>query len=50
MVEKIKTISLSKLKISEAEVNGVSERRVTFVASTDREDRDYEVVKIDTFR
>lgn len=46
--EKMKTISLSKLKISEAEEG--KERRVTFVASTSNEDRDYETLDIGTFR
>lgn len=44
--EKYKSLTLTKQKI--AEVDG--ERRVTFVASTSSEDRDYEIVKIDTFR
>lgn len=48
--EKLKTISLSKLKVAEAEVEGRTERRVTFVASTAREDRDEEIVQIETFR
>lgn len=46
--EKIKSISLSKLKISEPEEG--KERRVTFVASTSNEDRDYEILDIGTFR
>ncbi len=46
---KIKSLSLSKLKISEADET-TKERRVTFVASTAKEDRDYEVVEIETFR
>lgn len=50
MKEKIKSLSLTKAKISEAEYEGRNERRVTFVASTANEDRDYEVVQIDSFR
>ncbi len=46
MTEKIKTLSLSKLKTAETE----GEHRITFVASTANEDRDYEVMQIDTFR
>lgn len=47
---KLKSISLSKTKISEAEVEGRKERRVTFVASSNQEDRDYEVIDIGSFR
>lgn len=47
--EKTKSISLSKLKILEPSEE-TQERRVRFVASTAKEDRDYEVVQIDTFR
>lgn len=47
--EKTKSISLSKLKILE-QTEETKERRVRFVASTAKEDRDYEVVQIDTFR
>lgn len=47
--EKTKSISLSKLKILEPNEE-TKERRVTFVASTAKEDRDYEIVQIDTFR
>lgn len=43
-----KSISLSKLKISESEDK--SEHRVTFVASTSSEDRDFEVIDIGSFR
>lgn len=50
MAGKVKSLSLTKLKISEAEHDGKQERRVTFVASTANEDRDYEIVQIDTFR
>lgn len=51
MTEKVKTLSLTKLKIAEVEVEeGQKERRVTFVASTANEDRDYEHVQIETFR
>lgn len=46
--EKIKSLSLSKLKIAEFEEN--KERRVTFVASSSNEDRDYETIDIGTFR
>jgi len=46
MAEKIKSLSLNKIKITSTE----SERRVTFVASTSSEDRDYDHVLIDTFR
>lgn len=45
----IKSISLSKLKILEP-TEETKERRVRFVASTAKEDRDYEIVQIDTFR
>lgn len=48
MTEKIKTLSLSKLKIAEAEEG--KERRVTFVASSSNEDRDYETLDIGSFR
>ena len=51
MGKNTKTISLSKLKIAEAEVaDGQTERRVTFVASTATEDRDREQVLIEGFR
>lgn len=43
---KLKSLRLTKTKVAEIE----GERRVTFVASTDTEDRDYERVMIDTFR
>lgn len=43
---KLKSLRLTKTKV--ADVDG--ERRVTFVASTDTEDRDYERVMIETFR
>lgn len=43
---KLKSINTSKSKISEVE----GERRVTFVASTNAVDRDFEIVKIETFR
>lgn len=46
--EKIKSLSLSKLKIAEAEKG--KERRVTFVASSSQEDRDYETLDIGSFR
>lgn len=46
---KIKSISLSKLKILEP-TEETKERRVRFVASTAKEDRDYEIVQINTFR
>lgn len=46
--EKIKSLSLSKLKIAEAEEG--KERRVTFVASSPNEDRDYESLDIGSFR
>lgn len=45
---KLKSISLSKLKIAEP-VEG-QERRVTFVASSSNEDRDYETLDIGSFR
>lgn len=44
--EKIKSLALTKQKV--AEVDG--EHRITFIASTANEDRDYEHVAIDTFR
>lgn len=47
--EKIKSISLSKLKVLEPSEEN-KERRVRFVASTAKEDRDFEIVQIDTFR
>lgn len=47
---KIKSLSLTKLKVSEVDHEGRSERRVTFVASTSSEDRDHEKVNIKTFR
>lgn len=43
---KLKSLRLIKTKVAEVE----GERRVTFVASTDSEDRDYERVMIETFR
>lgn len=43
---KLKSLRLTKTKVAEVE----GERRVTFVASTDSEDRDYERVMIETFR
>lgn len=43
---KLKSLRLTKTKVAEIE----GERRVTFVASTDSEDRDYERVMIETFR
>ena len=43
---KLKSLRLTKTKVAEVE----GERRVTFVASTDTEDRDYERVMIETFR
>lgn len=46
--EKFKSISLSKLKISESEEG--KERRVTFVASSSNEDRDFESLDIGSFR
>lgn len=46
--EKIKSLSLSKLKIAEPEEG--KERRVTFVASSSNEDRDYETLDIGSFR
>lgn len=46
--EKIKSLSLSKLKITEPEEG--KERRVTFVASSSQEDRDYETLDIGSFR
>ena len=50
MVEKVKTLSLSKLKIAEVPVSeDKTEHRGTFVASTASEDRDYEHVQIETF-
>lgn len=45
----LKSISLSKLKILEP-TEETKEQRVRFVASTAKEDRDYEIVQIDTFR
>lgn len=45
-MSKLKSLSLSKLKIAETE----GERRVIFVASTANEDRDYDHVAIETFR
>jgi len=49
-MDKTKSLSLKKMKITTAEADGAQERRVIFVASTASEDRDFEVVKIDTFR
>lgn len=46
--EKIKSISLAKLKIADSEEG--KERRVTFVASSSNEDRDYESLDIGSFR
>lgn len=46
MAEKIKSLTLTKSKL--AEIDG--EHRVTFVASSANEDRDYEHVAIETFR
>lgn len=46
MAEKIKSLTLTKAKV--AEVDG--EHKVTFVASSPNEDRDYERVNISTFR
>lgn len=46
--EKIKSLSLSKLKITEAEEG--KERSVTFVASSSNEDRDHEIIEIGSFR
>lgn len=43
---KLKSLRLTKTKVADVE----GERRVTFVASTDSEDRDYERVMIETFR
>lgn len=43
---KLKSLRLTKTKVAEIE----GERRVTFVASTETEDRDYEKVIISTFR
>lgn len=43
---KLKSLRLTKTKVAEVE----GERRVSFVASTDTEDRDYERVMIGTFR
>lgn len=48
--DKIKSISIRKLKISDGEHEGNPERRVTFVASSTQEDRDGDIVQIDTFR
>lgn len=46
MAEKIKSLTLTKQKL--ADIDG--EHRVTFVASSSNEDRDYEHVAIDSFR
>lgn len=46
MNNEVKSLSLTKSKV--AEVDG--EHRVTFVASSNKEDRDYETVEIGTFR
>lgn len=51
MASKTKSLSIKKLKIATVDTaTGESERRVSFVASTATEDRDYEVVNIGTFR
>lgn len=50
MEDKSKSLQIKKLKIATVETEGNSERRVSFVASTATEDRDYEVVQIETFR
>ena len=51
MGKKLKSLSLSKLKTTEAEIaEGKTERRVVFVASTSTLDRDREHVDIETFR
>lgn len=47
---KTKSLLLSKLKISEVGEGIATERRVTFVASTANEDRDYEKIDIGSFR
>lgn len=47
-IRKTKSLALEKLKISEPDGN--KERRVTFVASSSNEDRDYETVDIGSFR
>lgn len=44
-----KGLTLSKVKVVDASEE-VKERRVVFVASSSREDRDYEVIEIGTFR
>lgn len=46
MNNEVKSLSLTKSKV--AEIDG--EHRVTFVASSNKEDRDYETVEIGTFR
>ena len=50
MPTKAKSLPITKLKIATVGDEGVEERRVSFVASTATEDRDYEVVDIKTFR
>lgn len=47
-IRKTKSLALEKLKISEPDEG--KERRVTFVASSSNEDRDYETVDIGSFR
>ena len=46
MAEKLKSLTLTKAKL--ADIDG--EHRVTFIASSPNEDRDYERVNIGTFR
>lgn len=50
MPTKAKSLPITKLKIATVGDEGAEERRVSFVASTATEDRDYEVVDIKTFR
>lgn len=50
MPTKAKSLPITKLKIATVGDEGTEERRVSFVASTATEDRDYEVVDIKTFR
>ena len=45
-MNKVKSLVLTKTKIAEVE----GEHRVTFVASSNKEDRDYEKIEIGTFR
>ena len=45
-MNKVKSLALTKTKIAEVE----GEHRVTFVASSNKEDRDYEKIEIGTFR